>query len=168
MKVILFCLLVPMTCSAATVDCPVEKTVAYSRQTTSGIPGSSTLAGSPDRPVAVSYFIYVVLKKGTVPSAAGLWLEGKFYDASLKRVDSPVVVAHDAVVPTGKKDTLVGKTSGDVYQIDPGAERTWKPGSDAEQKLTQGNQVVVFLKVGQATCYSSVREVKALPPAPGM
>ena len=159
MKLILWLLLLPMTCSSPSVECPVKETLAYSRQTTSGIPGA--------KPIDVTYFIYVVLEKGAAPSTSGVWIEGKFYAASLQRVGSPVEVDHDVAVPTGEKDTLVGKTSDDVYWIVPGDERTWSPG-DAERRVTEGHQVVTFLKVGRATCYGVAKEIKALRPAPGM
>jgi hypothetical protein len=171
MKLLLLCLLVPVTCSAMSAECPVRDTVAYSRQTTSGIPGPRALAGSPDKPdkpVRVSYLVYVVLKKGAVPSSAAVWLEGKYFGATLHKVDSPVVVEHDVAVPTGHKDTLVGRTSDDVYQVDLDAERPWSPRDEAEKGSTLGNQAVIFLQVGQVACPCPVKEIKALRPAPGM
>lgn len=167
-KLMLLFLLVPMRSSSMSVECPVKKTFAYSRQTTSGIPGPKGATGSPDKPLLVSYFIYVVVRKGTVPSVTGVWLEGKYYAATLKRVDSPVEVEQDAAVPTGWMDTLVAKTSDDVYQVDPGAETPWSPKDDAEKGLTQRNQAVVFLAVGHATRYCPVKKIKALRPAMGM
>ena len=164
MKLLFLCLLVPVTCSAMSVECPVKETVAYSRQTTSGIPGPRAA-----RPVQVSFFLYVVLKKGTLPpSSSGVWLEGNYYEASLRPVESPVAVEHDAAVPTGEKDTLVGRTSDDVYQVVPGEEKAWSPRNEAERKLTLSHPAVVFLAVGRAICPCPVKEIKALRPAPGM
>jgi hypothetical protein len=167
MKLLLSLLLLSMTCTATGAECPVKQTLAYSRETMSGIPGPNTSAGS-SKPINVSYFIYVVLAKGSVPSATGVWIEGRFYDATLQRVESPVQVERDTAVSTGEMDTLVARTSDDVYRVDPGEEKTWSPAGETETKRTQGNQVVVFLKVGRATCYGVAKEIKALRPAPGM
>ena len=161
MKLLLWLYLLPMTCSPPSVVCPVKETLAYSRETTPGIPGR-------DAPIDVTYYIYLVLEKGAAPAVTGVWIEGRFHAATLQRVDSPVEVEHDVAVPTGEKDTLVGETSDDVYRVEPGDERTWSPGDGAERRATEDNQVVVFLKVGRATCHGTAKEIKVLRPAPGM
>lgn len=160
MKPWLLLLLLVMACSStsANVACPVKETLAYSRETTSGIPGG--------KPIHVDYFIYVVLEPGAAPSALGVWIEGRFYAASLERVEAPVEIDRDTAVPTGEKDILVPGTPGDVYQVKLGDEKT--PAAETRTAPTQDNRVVVFLKMGRAVCYGTAREIQPLRPAQGM
>jgi hypothetical protein len=143
------------------MESPVKDVVAYKRQTTSGIPGAQ--ASLP-----TSYFIYVVLAKGRPATEVGVWLDGKYRAATLKKVGTPVSVDHDTAVPTGKRDVLVPRTSDDVYQVEPGEEKGWSPKDNAERALTETNEVVVFLATGQHTWHCPVRKVKTLHPASGM
>ena len=144
----------------ATSSCesPVKETLAYSRKTISGIPG-----GPGQNPLPTSYLIYVVVKKGTTVSATGAYVQGKPYGATLKRVDSPVLVEHDVNVPTATKDTLVKKTSDDVYEVDlaEGAAASCGEGAD---KLTQQHEVVVCLKSGSSSWYGLAAKIVPLQP----
>ncbi|MBI3789150.1 MAG: hypothetical protein HY276_12975, partial [Ignavibacteriales bacterium] len=142
---------------------PVKKTYAYSRHTTPGIP-EDTIREAPRKPLLTSHFIYVVVKKDAALSVRNVWLQGKYYAASLRKVNSPVVIDRDAAVPTGKKDTLVGKTSDDLYQVELAEESNWTPKNDAEKKLVQSNEVVVFLEAGKVSCYGSAKKIKNLRP----
>lgn len=162
MKLLLLLPLLAMTCSSKSIECPVKETIAYSRATLRGAPGPDT------EPLLVSYFLYVVLEKGSVPSATGVWIQGNFHAATLRRVESPVEVDHDTAVPTGQKDTLVEKTADDVYQVELGEERSWSPRDDTAASLIRDNQAVVFLQVGQAICHAPAKEIKPLRPDPGM
>ncbi len=148
-------------------DSPVCRTFAYSRATTPGIPAGRGVAADPGRAVSTTYFVYVAVPKGTRPSVRGAWLKGVYYAATLRKVPSPVTVEHDAAVPTGKKDVLVPATRSDVYQVSPAEEKAWTPASDAERRLTQDNEVVVFLEVNRATVYCPVKVITALAPTPG-
>jgi len=166
MNVVLLCLAVALAHPAGCTSSPVEKTLAYSRQTTPGIPEGGSVAASPGRTVHTSYFIYLVLRKGTVPSVAGVWLKGKYYAATLQKVSSPVLVEHDPAVPTGKKDTLVPATSSAVYQLHPAEEKPWRPKDEVERRLTEDNEVVGFLQANGSTWYSPVKTITPLRPAP--
>lgn len=166
MKLIFLCILIVLT-ESLVAQSPVKKTYAYSRHTTPGIPEDS-VRGVPRKPLLISYFIYVVVAKDAVLSVRNVWLQGKYYTATLRKVNSPVLVDRNAAVPTGKKDILVGKTSGSVYQVELKEEKSWIPKDDAEKKLMQNNEVVVFLEAGQSIWYGSVRKMKTLHPAFGM
>ena len=160
---ILLSFLVPMLAFQVQTDCPVKGMVAYSRETTSGIPGPQP------RAIQTSYYLYVLVERGTQPSPdAGVWLQGKFYAATLRKVTPPVVIARDPAVSTGEMDTLVGETAADVFQVELGEEKAWRPGDPEEKALTERNEAVVFLKVGRAVCPCPAKEIKALRPAPGM
>src|SRR5437867_9911774 len=74
---------------------PMVETVAYSRSITPGIPPGNADGRSATNPFPVKYFIYVIVKKGTPVSIAGVCLKGQSYSAKLEQVQSPVVVPHD-------------------------------------------------------------------------
>jgi hypothetical protein len=161
-------LLAAVGLAAPETACNVEETIAYSRDTTPGIPPGEGVAASPDKPLLTTYFIYLVVAKGTVPSVSGVWLKAKHYAVTLRKVTPPVMVEHDPAVPTGEKDTLVPATSSDVYQLLPGDERPWSPKGDDERQLTRANELVVFLRDGGSVRYCTVRSIKRLRPAAGM
>ena len=147
---------------------PVISTYAYSRSTIPGIPEDGSAGSSPKNVFPTSYFIYVVVKKGTVLSVSRVWVKGKCYAAALQKVDSPVLIEHDAAVPTGKTDTLVGKTSDDVYHVVLAEAKSRNANDDAAKGLKRDNEVVVFLKAGQSTYYGKARTIRALQPAAAM
>jgi hypothetical protein len=147
---------------------PVGETLAYSRKTIPGTPGNNSGTQSSQNPFPASYFIYVVVKNGVVISVTGVCVQGKRYDATWKKVDSPVLIEQDVSVPTGKKDTLVKETSDDVYQI--GLEEPKRAdGKDCiRDKLAQRYEVVVCLKSGGATWYGLATKIVPLHPATAM
>jgi hypothetical protein len=147
---------------------PVKHTYAYSRSTTPGIPGGGSVGGSPKNPFPTSYFIYVVVEKGTPLSVSGVWLQGRYYGATLRKVNPPVLIERDVAVPTGQKDTLVRQTSDDVYQVELAAAKASSAGDDTARKLKQRNEVVVVLKARQSTWYGEVKTIVALHPAAAM
>lgn len=147
---------------------PVKETIAYSRQTIPGIPGNDSGARAPQNPFPTSYFIYVVVKRGAVISTTGVLLQGKRYDATLKRVDSPVLIEHDVSVPTGKRDTLVKKTPDDVYHVELEEPRSPDGEEHAEDSLARRFEVVVCLKSRQSSWYGLVRKIVPLRSAAAM
>lgn len=148
-----------------TAQSPVLKTLAYSRDTIRGTPESEMGTGSSQTPFPASYFIYVVVEKGTVVSVTGVCVKGKAYAATWKRVESPVMIEHDASVPTGKKDTLVEKTADDVYQVELGPMKAAGCKDNCDDQVAQRNQVVVFLKSGQAGWRGLAERIIPLQPA---
>jgi len=133
---------------------PVRKTLAYSRATLSGIPGES--------PHPPAYFIYVVVQRGTALSPIGVCVLGTRHDAVLRKVASPVVTEHDPNVRTGKRDTLVGKTSDDVYQVDVGEPKGPCGTDHPAGELAQRNEVVVCLKSSGSTWYGLASKIVPL------
>ena len=131
---------------------PVSQALAYSRRTIAGIPGHDALP--------MSYYIYVVVKRGTAVTLRGVCVRGERYAATLRSVKAPVSVDHDVGVPTGKRDTLVGKTSDDVYQV----VVTEPSGScgKGEAELALHNDVVVCLTSRAATWYALVAKIVPL------
>jgi hypothetical protein len=137
---------------------PVRQAFAYSRTTVAGIPGHAALP--------TSYYIYVVVKRGAAVTLRAVCLRGSRYAATLRRVDAPVSVDHDVGVPTGKRDTLVAKTSDDVYQVDL-TEPTGSCGK-VQADLARHHEVVVCLTSGAAMWYGLVAKIVPLSPAAAM
>lgn len=145
---------------------PIKETLAYSRDTTRGIPGPNGTSASP-QPIKVEYYIYIVVKKGMSVSASTACVRGQSYDARLEKVESPVLVEHDTAIPTGIKDTLVRATSDDVYQVLLGSPQHADCVEAGTAKLDGSHQVVVPLKSGQSTWYSLADKIVPLRPAAG-
>jgi hypothetical protein len=163
----LLSLLFLFAASCAIAQPPTFEVIAYSRTTTPGIPPGNSDAPSANNPFPVNYFIYVIVKKGTPVSIAGLCLKRQSCSAKLERVPSPVVVPHDVNVPTKLKDTLVRKTEDDVYQVilqgQSGAACENQPAD-----LVQTHDVVVRLKSGESFVYGAAKTIVALSPAAAM
>ncbi len=144
---------------------PVKATFAYSRATVSGIPPAGRGAASAPSPFPATYFIYVVVKKGTEVSANTACVEGKLYAATLKKVAAPVIVEHDVAVPTGQKDTLVQPTPDDVYQVELQQRASRPCDLHAQDKLALSHGVVVRLQAGGSAWCAAARKIVPLPPA---
>jgi len=159
MKFLSLLFLLATTC-CLTAQSPVVKMLAYSRGTYAGIPSGP---GTPNNPFPVKYLIYVVVRKGTPISVDSVCLKGHAYSATLQKVSSPVVVPHDVNVPSATTDTLVPKTSDDVYQVD--VEEKGPACADRAKELAQQNEAVLSLKSGNAMLYASAKTIVALPAA---
>lgn len=165
MSLMALALLAELVLLGAGSDPAMKEAFAYSRDTLSGVPD---MAGhTPGRVMETAYFIYVVLPKGSAPTAANVWIKGKDYTATLQKVVAPVLVEHDPVVPTGEKDTLVPATSSDVYQVLPSGEKSGNLRDEADRQLLQDNEVVVFIQSAGSIWRFSVKTVKPLEPASG-
>jgi hypothetical protein len=143
----------------------------YVRATLPGIPGMA--AGDQNlRPgqeaFAPKYRIFVAVKSGSRVAAKWAWVRDKAYDCALSKVRTPVIVDRDVAVKTDKKETLVPKTSDDVYEIVLRAPRPQTELSAQEQMLASGNEAVVALVLDNAPAYATVRSLVALPPAAAM
>lgn len=148
--------------AALSAQSPVMQTLAYSRETIPGTP-VSRYGGSGQNPFPTSYYLYVVVKKGTAISTTGVRVQGKWHAAALRRVVSPVLLEHDPSVPTRKKDTLVGETSDDVYQVEVRPQETANCKEHAPDKFPEFD-VVVCLKSGGASWYGLARKIVVLSP----
>jgi len=145
---------------------PLLKIYAYSQATVSGIPDHKQ--DSAINRLPKKYFIYAEVKKGTMLSVEGLWLNGKYYTVTtVKKVVTPVVLSNTAV-PTKEKDTLVKKTNNDVYSIAPGEKANRHTIGAEEQKLGQENQLVIVFKNKDKSYFGTAKVIKELAPVAGM
>ena len=139
---------------------PAIKTYAYGRATLPGIPDAAKKS-----PFPVSYLLYIEVPKGSAVSVQGVWLQGTCRVATLKRVASPVVVSQDPVVVTDQKDTLVSKTSDDVYAIVLGEPKPSGASCPDAKSVMASNEAVVFLTVDHSPRLGAVKTVKMLKPS---
>jgi hypothetical protein len=138
---------------------PSVTTFGYSRATLPGIPGVAKDIFPP------TYYLYVEVAPGTRVSAEWAWVQGKYYDCRLMKVNAPVQVERDPGVPTETKETLVPQTSNDVYSVSLVNVRTRTPSTGQERELTRNNDAVVALMINGSRVYAAVRSIKALRPA---
>src|SRR5262249_10819417 len=158
--------------NCAMAQSPVVTTHAYSRATLPGIreeiPNESKAAAQRKTPLPLTYFLYVEVAKGNNISVNGVWLQGKYYTDTIKKVSTPVVISSDPVVVTEQKDTLVKKTANDVYAVLLGDENTRDSYNPAEQELITNNEGVIFLTINKRPYYATIKNIKVLKPAAGM
>lgn len=160
-KVIFYSFFITLFMSACGQS-PDIKTHIYSRITLPGI-RPETDKDNNDFPKA--YFIYAEVKKGSQFSAEGCWIEGKYYSiASIEKVSTPVIVSDQTVIKM-QYDTLVKKTTKDVYHIIPGEEKPKTMSDEAEKKLAGENKFVLLLKLNGKQEFSSSATIKELTPA---
>ena len=130
---------------------------AYSRAKTSGIPG--------DHSLPTDYFLYLEVPKGMRPSLSTIWLKGKYYSATLLKVNTPVLIDNDVASIKKHKDTLVRKTAGDVYRIELGQEVTT---GNFTAGSTEGLDVVANVKINNKQYKESIKNIITLKPLQGM
>lgn len=145
--------------SSAMAQSSVEM-YGFSRATVPGIPGPQAQGVFPP-----TYYLYVEVKRGSRVSAEWAWVRGRYYECSLKKVSTPVLVESDPGVPTEKKEVLVPKTFGDVYSVVLGSAKIRTDSTDKEKELIADNEAVIALLVNQSAVYAAVQTIKALRPA---
>ena len=139
----------------------------YSRATLPGIPGDQKGTQGKDM-FPPKYYLYVEVKPGSRVSAEWAWVRGSYYDCKLTRVSTPVQVESDPGVPTEKKETLVSKTSNDVYRCVLGDAKVRTASNGEESELIANNEVVIALVINKSRAYAAIQSIKALRPAAAM
>jgi hypothetical protein len=162
MRSALFGVVVAAAMSSAMAQPPVTL-YGYSRATVPGIPG---VQGKDVFPL--KYYLYVEVKPGSQVSAEWAWIGGKYYDCTLKKVSTPVLVESDPGVPTEKKETLVPKTSNDVYGVILGNVKARTESNSQERELIANHEAVIGLVVDKLSAYAATQSIKALRPAAAM
>jgi hypothetical protein len=142
-------------------------TYGYSRATLPGIPGGQQGAQATS-PFPPEYYLYLQVKSGSTVSARWAWVRGTYYECTLKKVNTPVLVESDPGVPTDKRETLVPKTSNDVYSVVLGEVTTQVSANNQEKELTAGNEAVIAIVVNKSPAYATIPTIKALRPAAAM
>jgi hypothetical protein len=139
----------------------------YSRATLSGIPGDQKGVQGKDV-FPVKYYLYVEVKPGTRVSAEWAWVRGNYYDCSLKKVSTPVLVESDPGVPTDDKETLVPKTLNDVYSVALGDVKARTPSNGEERELISNHGAALGLVIDKSNAYAAIQSIKPLRPAAAM
>lgn len=133
----------------------------YSRVT---LPGIRPDGDNDNHIFPKAYFIYAEVKKSAQVTVEGCWIAGKYYTAGIEKISSPVIVTNQTVI-NEQRDTLVKKTTNDVYQVIPGKESSREPADEAEKKSVSENQFVLILKVNGKQQLVSSSKIKELSPA---
>jgi hypothetical protein len=152
--------------SSAMAQSPVA-TYGYSRATLPGIPGDQKGTQGKDM-FPPRYYLYLEVKPGSRISAEWAWVRGSYYNCTLTRVSTPVLVESDPGVPTEKKDTLVSKTSNDVYSVVLGDVKVRTASDGQERELIANNEAVIALVINKSSAYASFQSIKVLRPAAAM
>lgn len=160
MKNLCFTIAFSLLAIFAFAQSPVKQVHAYSRATLPGTPGGQQFTPP------LTYYIYIAVAKGSKISVSYVYISGKYYPASVEKVQTPVYLK-DEVANMEHKQVLVNSTANDVYQIHIG-EAINKPSlTAAENKLVSDNQLVVFLTCG-GPAHATAKSINILPPSAGM
>jgi len=139
----------------------------YSRATLPGIPSDQKgVQGKGMFPL--KYYLYVEVKPRTRVSAEWAWIRGDYYNCSLKKVSTPVLVESDPAIPTDKKETLVPKTSNDVYSVILGDVKARTPSNGEERELIANHEAALGLVIDKSSAYAAIQSIKTLRPAAAM
>jgi hypothetical protein len=152
--------------SFAMAQSPIA-TYGYSRATLPGIPGDQKGTQGKDF-FPLKYYLYLEVKAGSRISAEWAWVRGSYYDCKLRRVSTPVLVESDPGVPTEEKETLVSKTSNDVYSVVLGKVKVRTASNGQERELMANNEAVIALVINRSGAYAAIQSIKALRPAAAM
>ena len=112
--------------------------------------------------------ITCIWRSGSRISAEWAWVRGSYYDCKLRRVSTPVLVESDPGVPTEEKETLVSKTSNDVYRVVLGKVKVRTASNGQERELMANNEAVIALVINRSGAYAAIQSIKALRPAAAM
>lgn len=150
---------------------PVVKAYAYSQKTISGIReeivNDDEGVKQRESPFPTTYFLYAEVKKGTKLSVTGVWIENKYYSSALKKVKTPVLLENESV-PLKEKDTLLKRTSNDVFALTLNEEKKWESPNADIKKLTENNKAIFFLKYNNTLVNVPVKNIKELQPKAAM
>jgi hypothetical protein len=140
---------------------------AFSRNVTPGIPGAGS--DNPDsshpqnkNPFPTTYYLYVEVVKGSRLSTNMVWLEGKYYAASIQKVQSPVRIEENFTGGSDKKEILVPKTTHDVYRIVRGDGLNHAELDRYPEPLTSSNHVIFFLHINDKPTTVAVKSIRVL------
>ena len=79
-----------------------------------------------------------------------------------------MLVESDPGVPTEEKETLVSKTSKDVYSVVLGKVKVRTASNGQERELMANNEAVIALVINRSGAYAAIQSIKALRPAAAM
>jgi hypothetical protein len=157
------CLLLLLTASAPAQTNAVTM-YAYSRTTLPGAPQAPDSTGKLP-PLPVEYYVYVSVKKGTPLTIRGIWVKGRYLNATLRKVSSPVTIVKDPAINTTELQTLVPATNNDVYEVVTGQSVYPQPINAREKALTQTHELVAVLSWRHRPIWGIVETITALRPA---
>lgn len=133
----------------------------YSRIT---IPGIRPVQELDTMPMPVTYYIYVEIRKAAKITVQGYWLNGKFHATGAPaKENSPVLMTYNSAIRV-KADTLVKKTTGDVYRIPEGTLSARDITNPAEKKAVTENQFVLLVTINGRNYILRQKEIKELEP----
>jgi len=157
------------TVMTACAEPPSLAAFGYFRQILPGIPAAPGPAAGNQRPgLPPEYFLYVEVAPGGRASVDWAAIRGEYYSASLRRVNTPVLIDEDAAVPTGKKETLVPNSRNDVYQVVLGDKRAGNPRDEKAAALVRRNDFAARITTDDTHAYAVVKTLTALRPKAGM
>jgi hypothetical protein len=149
------------------------KAYAYSQATIPGIReevvDDSHPGDRPSRPFPVQYYIYAEIPTACKVSLRGVWINGTYYKAALKKVKTPVLLEDPSVPLEDKaKKVLVKKTKNPVYRLILQGDGKMPSNLKAEKAIMDANQVILFFNRSGKAMNVAVKTITVLEPIHAM
>ncbi len=170
MKTIFLLMITLLVISTVKSQSPIVKLYAFSRITSSGIPDFNTGNKTTDPDfLQIHYFIYAEIKKGSKILMDKAFIDGKYYNVTIKKIKTPVIKDRsEGVINSNKKYILVKKSNNDVYEIKRD-DQIYDISILAEaQKMHKENSLMLIIKYKTAILYPVLKTIIVLQPVPGM
>ena len=118
---------------------------------------------APNKRVAPNYFIYVEVPAGKEMQPQHVWIKGKLYDVKTESRESPIVM-HSTLFPSKVPDTLVHRTSNNIFQLNPmPSSSVFTPSKTAKNKMKNYQLVLHTIEKGK-NCYYYLDGIQILEP----
>lgn len=145
---------------------PLVKAYAYLRESVPGaIPKTIDENGKEINtgPVNIkSYQLFLEYKKGTVLRPLRIWIDGRAYGLTMQTIGkTPYTFSRPGIGSNVEIDTLVKKTSNNVYRIVPAEEIS---GTSSSKFAQVRNGLVIEYYVGKKLNHYVVKDIRKLSP----
>lgn len=166
-KILLLIVLFTRAGASMAQTTPLLKVYAYLRQSTPGaVPKVVADENGTTRKIPSSligtYYIYVEVKKGALPTPVALWINGEAYTVKKEAViETPVLFKRPTIANQYETDSLVPKTKHLVFRLIQDSVINPRP---VAPKKVAGNSLAVEYNWKGKKCFSTVKEWKKLPP----
>ena len=167
MQHILIFLLIVFALSLAAQDCRTVNGSAYERSTIAGKPPKKILNETGTQ-VEVpmkkqrTLFIYIEANKDCKIQAHRIWIDGKPFELLQEEINQTPIIFQNSY-PGGVADTLVRKTSQQVFRLEPKQLLHASPGKKIRKKL-KASKILVEYSHKTGTGSFLIKDIKRLPP----
>ena len=170
MKSILLLSITMLFISNVRSQSPVIRLYAYSRVTNSGVPDfNNKNQNTESSNLPKDYFIYAEIKKGTGINISTAFIDGKYYNVTIKKIKTPVIKdQYEGVMNSNKKYILVKKSNNDMFEIKRNDQINDLSLLSKAEKMRKENSLMLIAKYKATILYPVLKNITVLQPVQGM